>query len=570
MELADILKRRRMVRSYLPDAIPREAVERIVSTVRRAPSGGSAGPPPRGRHRPETRGQLARLAGEDEYVAAGGQAWISTAPVHVFVGTREESYHERYRKPDKLRDGEEIGWPAPYWYVDAGAAFILLQLAAIDEGLASGVYGVLPKQVPDVKALLGVPDDVHFVCLVTIGRPATDPQETGARLASLAAPARARRARPLGALGSALGQREAPTRPARSRARVSTTRSTSASVVDQFDTEIRSRRSPRQVVAPIQHVPSSWIARSSRSVRSASPTRTSTWLRTTSFTTSTPSSASRRVAKRRASAQQRSTSSATPDAPQRAKRRPGREAARAPRRLGYEVAAAELAPGDLARQVRRRVRQRRRVNIGMRAERIAGVVRDVEPLVAVARPRVGQLDAAHELGRARARRGPEPERAVDVEPRPGAVGRGGRCGEVVTRAGVHVAGLRADDRRAGLSAPRRHRQRLGVHRPVGESGNDRHRAFAEAEQAHGPVDRRVALRADDDAHRRRAVEAVAPDVPTVLVSTDQRAAARPTVFAPCPPVANPTDADDGKPEDLLQPCARRRPRTRAPRATAPR
>ena len=179
MELADILKRRRMVRSYLPDPIPRDAVERIVATVRRAPSGGfSQG------HRPvvvteaETRRELARLAGEDEYVAAGGQAWTSTAPVHVFVGTREESYHERYRKPDKLRDGEEIGWPAPYWYVDAGAAFILLQLAAIDEGLASGVYGVLPKQVPDVKALLGVPGDVHFVCLVTIGRPATDPQET--------------------------------------------------------------------------------------------------------------------------------------------------------------------------------------------------------------------------------------------------------------------------------------------------------------------------------------------------------------------------------------------------------
>ena len=40
MEFADILKRRRMVRSYLPDLIPREVVERIVVTVRRAPSGG--------------------------------------------------------------------------------------------------------------------------------------------------------------------------------------------------------------------------------------------------------------------------------------------------------------------------------------------------------------------------------------------------------------------------------------------------------------------------------------------------------------------------------------------------
>jgi FMN reductase [NAD(P)H] len=179
VELTDVLKRRRMVRSYLPDPIPRETVERIVATVRRAPSGGFSQD-----HRlvvvtdAGTRGALARLAGEDEHVAAGGQAWISTAPVHVFVGTREESYHERYRQPDKLRDGEEIGWPAPYWYVDAGAAFLLLQLAAIDAGLAAGVYGVLPEQVPALKRLLGVPDDVHFVCVVTIGRPAPDPHET--------------------------------------------------------------------------------------------------------------------------------------------------------------------------------------------------------------------------------------------------------------------------------------------------------------------------------------------------------------------------------------------------------
>ena len=173
------MKRRRMVRSYLSDPVERETVERIVATVRRAPSGGfSQG------HRlvvvtkPETRRELARLAREDDYVAAGGQAWISTAPVHVFVGTREQSYHERYRQPDKLRDGEEIGWPAPYWYVDAGAAFLLLQLAAIDEGLAAGVYGVLPEQVPEVKALLAVPDRDEADEVDVLGHAAPDPQVT--------------------------------------------------------------------------------------------------------------------------------------------------------------------------------------------------------------------------------------------------------------------------------------------------------------------------------------------------------------------------------------------------------
>ena len=179
MELADLLKQRRMVRHYRPDPVPRETIERVVSVVRKAPSGGfSQG------HRlvvvtePETRRELARLAGEEEYVALGLEPWISVAPVHVFVGTREESYHERYRQPDKLRDGEEIGWPAPYWYVDAGAAFMLIQLAALDEGLATGVFGVLPAQVPAVKQLLGVPDDVHFVCVLTIGRPAPNPRES--------------------------------------------------------------------------------------------------------------------------------------------------------------------------------------------------------------------------------------------------------------------------------------------------------------------------------------------------------------------------------------------------------
>ena len=168
-----------MVRHYLPDPVPRETIERVVAVVRRAPSGGfSQG------HRlvvvtePETRRELARLAGEAEYVAMGLEPWISVAPVHVLVGTREESYHERYRQPDKLREGEEIGWPAPYWYVDAGAAFLLIQLAALDEGLASGVFGVLPEQVPAVKELLGVPEDVHFVCVLTIGRPAPNPRES--------------------------------------------------------------------------------------------------------------------------------------------------------------------------------------------------------------------------------------------------------------------------------------------------------------------------------------------------------------------------------------------------------
>jgi nitroreductase len=176
MELRDILKQRRMVRNYLPEPVPRDVVERIVATVRRAPSGGFS----QGQRlvvvtAAETRAAVSRLAGEEEWVERGGEPWISRAPVHVFVWTREEDYHDRYRQPDKLRDGEEIVWPVPYWYVDAGAAMMLLLLAAIDEGLAAGVFGVLADQVAPLAELLGVPDDFRFVAAVTLGRPAPDP-----------------------------------------------------------------------------------------------------------------------------------------------------------------------------------------------------------------------------------------------------------------------------------------------------------------------------------------------------------------------------------------------------------
>src|SRR2546423_11490677 len=88
----------------------------------------------------------------------------------------------------------------------------------------------------------------------------------------------------------------------------------------------------------------------------------------------------------------------------------------------------------------------------MCAEHIAAVVRDVQPLVTVGSPRVGQLDAVTQMAQARAGGGPQAERPIDMNP--GAVllsgGTGG--GEVVARARIDVARLQADHRRTRASA----------------------------------------------------------------------------------------------------------------------
>jgi FMN reductase [NAD(P)H] len=177
MEFRELLPRRRMVRHYRREPVAREAVERIVATVRRAPSAGYS----QGQRlvvvtEPAGRGAVSRAFGPPSPDTPGEtEPWLDSAPVHVLVCTREEDYHERYRRADKLREGEEIEWPVPYWFVDAGAALMLLLLAAIDEGLAAGVSGV-PRDVAAVlRGSFGIPDDVTIVALVTIGHFAPDP-----------------------------------------------------------------------------------------------------------------------------------------------------------------------------------------------------------------------------------------------------------------------------------------------------------------------------------------------------------------------------------------------------------
>jgi FMN reductase [NAD(P)H] len=177
VEFRELLPRRRMVRHYGPDRVPLQTLQRIVSTVRRAPSAGySQGQRLLVVTEEAGRAEVARiLVAAGWTTPEGREPWLETAPVCVLVCTREDDYHERYRLPDKLQEGEEIDWPVPYWFVDAGAALMLLLLAAIDEGLAAGVSGVPRDAAGELRSAFGIPGDVEIVALVTIGAPAPDP-----------------------------------------------------------------------------------------------------------------------------------------------------------------------------------------------------------------------------------------------------------------------------------------------------------------------------------------------------------------------------------------------------------
>jgi nitroreductase len=174
MEFREVVRKRRMVRHFTDELVAPEVIERMLALARHAPSAGFT----QGQSfvvvtRPELNAEIARLCGEESYVAGGFHPFISGAPVLVVACTSEAAYHRRYREPDKiLADGSEIEWPVPYWHMDIGCAVMILLLAAVDEGLAAGFAGA--HDLDALRALLGIPAEVTPVGVIPIGHRAPD------------------------------------------------------------------------------------------------------------------------------------------------------------------------------------------------------------------------------------------------------------------------------------------------------------------------------------------------------------------------------------------------------------
>jgi nitroreductase len=176
MDFYDVVRRRRMVRHFTDEPVPREVIERIVETAQHAPSAGfSQGVSYVVVTDPAKRKRIGELCGETEgYVASGFDPFVSEAPVQIIICTSEKVYKERDREPDKRPDPDqpEMEWPVPYWHTDAGMALVLILLAAVNEGLAGAFVGTWENRT--VQEDLGIPEDFWPVGVAMIGHGAPD------------------------------------------------------------------------------------------------------------------------------------------------------------------------------------------------------------------------------------------------------------------------------------------------------------------------------------------------------------------------------------------------------------
>ncbi len=175
MEFADVVRRRRMVRTYSEQPVERDVVDRLVALATRAPSAGfSQGweflvldtPQQVARYWRATAGD--RVADPDRWLRG-----MMTAPVLVVPFSHRDAYLERYAEPDKgWTDRDEGRWAMPYWHLDTAMASLLVLLGAVDADLGACFFGVPAQAWDDLRAEFGVPTAFTPVGAITIGHPA--------------------------------------------------------------------------------------------------------------------------------------------------------------------------------------------------------------------------------------------------------------------------------------------------------------------------------------------------------------------------------------------------------------
>jgi len=152
MTIYETIEKRRSVRSYEERAIGDEVLQRVLNAARLAPSASN---------RQEWRFVVVRDAALRRRLmeAAGNQGFVAQAPVVIACCAQTDGHI--------MRCGQAC------YPIDVATAMDHIMLAAVEEGLGTCWVGAFSES--DAKAILGVPEVIRIVGLLTLGHPAAQP-----------------------------------------------------------------------------------------------------------------------------------------------------------------------------------------------------------------------------------------------------------------------------------------------------------------------------------------------------------------------------------------------------------
>jgi len=179
LEFAEVIRRRRMVRTFAERPVERALIDGVLDAGRRAPSAGysqgSAFVVLEGTA--ETDPFWALSAPTTAPETRGRWDAVRRAPAIILPLAHRQAYLDRYAEPDKAGRGLDRAdaWPVPFWMVDTAFATMSMLLAATDAGLGALFFG-LGRSDHDLLNHLGVPSGYETIGAVALGWPApSDP-----------------------------------------------------------------------------------------------------------------------------------------------------------------------------------------------------------------------------------------------------------------------------------------------------------------------------------------------------------------------------------------------------------
>jgi nitroreductase len=172
MEFQDVVRKRRMVRSFTDEPIAPDVIERLIANAQRAPSAGfSQGWAFLVLDGREATERYWNTTMSPERRKGFGWPGMFNAPLLIVALSNKDAYLARYALPDKgWADRDEKRWPVPYWDIDAGMAGLLILQTAVDAGLGAVFFGIFDQ--PGFRKAFGVPDEYTAVGTIAIGHKA--------------------------------------------------------------------------------------------------------------------------------------------------------------------------------------------------------------------------------------------------------------------------------------------------------------------------------------------------------------------------------------------------------------
>jgi nitroreductase len=172
MEFQDVVRKRKMVRTFEDRPIDPEVLERIITNAQRAPSAGFS----QGwaflvlNGKDETERYWSTTMSPERRNGFGWPGMFNAAALIVCLSNKN-AYLDRYARPDKgWVDRDDKRWPVPYWDIDAGMAALLILQTAVDAGLGAVFFGIFDQA--GFRRAFAIPAEYTAVGTVAIGHKA--------------------------------------------------------------------------------------------------------------------------------------------------------------------------------------------------------------------------------------------------------------------------------------------------------------------------------------------------------------------------------------------------------------